>query len=189
MAQKLKSKSGRGGARKGAGRKPKATKTRTIKIALPEKPKNGRPFEYDASIFFAICERVAGGEFLAKICLEDGMPSEASFRRWKNSNDDLQAAYARAREDRADAWADELVQIADDGSRDYTQAEDGRLVPDHDHIQRSKLRVDARKWVMSKHAPRAYGEKVALEHSGKDGAPLTPVINVTIGGTEPTPAS
>ena len=34
-------------------------------------------------------------------------------------------------------------------------------------VQRSKLRVDTRKWLMSKLAPKKYGEKVDLEHSGE----------------------
>lgn len=169
----------RGGPRKGAGRKSRS----------PEKPKAGRPFEYDADIFFAICERIAGGEFLAHICDSHGMPSQTTFRRWKNSSDELRLAYARAREDRIDAWADDMVMIADDGSRDYMASDDGALVPNQDHIQRSRLRIDTRKWIMSKHAPREYGDKTALELSGADGAPLVPVINVTIGSAEPAPAS
>lgn len=183
----------RGGARAGAGRKPRKPKSadppKSAEIADTEKPKNGRPFEYDAAVFTQICERIAEGGFLKLICAEEGMPSETTFRRWKNADDKLRLAYAHAREDRADLWADEIVMISDDGSRDYVQTEDGREVPDHEHIQRSKLRVDTRKWVMAKHAPKSYGEKAALELSGKDGAPLIPVINVTIGPAESEPSS
>lgn len=178
MAKEIKQ-SKRGGPRKGAGRKSKS----------PEKPKNGRPFEYDAAIFFAICERIAGGEFLAHICDSPDMPSQTTFRRWKNSSDELRLAYVRAREDRIDAWADDLIMIADDGSRDYVITEDGGAVPNQDHIQRSRLRIDARKWIMSKHAPKEYGDKSALELSGANGSPLVPVINVTIGPAEPSSAS
>ena len=38
-----------------------------------------------------------------------------------------------------------------------------------EHVQRSKLRVDARKWLLSKIAPKQYGEKQAVEHSGAIG--------------------
>lgn len=169
----------RGGPRKGAGRKSKK----------PEQPKVGRPFEYDAAIFMAICERIADGQFLTHICASPDMPSETSFRRWKNGSEELRLAYARAREDRSDAWADELIMIADDAGNDFIETEDGARLPNHEHIQRSRLRVDARKWIMSKHAPRVYGEKSALELSGANGAPIVPVINVTIGPAEPAPAS
>lgn len=163
MSKEIKQ-SKRGGTRKGAGRKSKK----------PEARKPGRQFEYDAPIFLAICERIAAGEFLAHICESPDMPSQTTFRRWKNTSEELRATYARAREDRIDAWADDLIAIADD--------------PTTDHNHR-RLRIDARKWVMAKHDPRAYGDKSALELSGPNGAPLVPVINVTIGAAESSPAS
>jgi hypothetical protein len=126
------------------------------------------------------------GETLTDICKEDHMPERRTVIRWKNAREAFGLAYARAREDQAHAWADEIVSIADDGRRDYVKTEDGREIVDHDHIQRSKLRVDTRKFLMAKIAPRLYGDKVALEHTGKDGAPLAPVINVTIGPEPPS---
>ena len=51
-------------------------------------------------------------------------------------------------------------------ANDYTTRakEDGSeiIVVDHDHIARSRLRVDARKWLLSKMLPKVYGDKVAL---------------------------
>ena len=43
-------------------------------------------------------------------------------------------------------------------------------VPDHEHVQRSKLRVDSRKWLISKYAPQRYGDR--MTHTGADGEPL-----------------
>jgi hypothetical protein len=46
-----------------------------------------------------------------------------------------------------------------------------------EHINRSRLRVDTRKWYLSKLAPKRYGEKVDVNVGGQqDGAPLTTVI-------------
>ena len=42
-------------------------------------------------------------------------------------------------------------------------------------VQRNKLRVDARKWVLSKLAPKKYGDK--LELSGDKNAPLALVVS------------
>lgn len=137
-----------------------------------EAPKLGRPSTFSQALADEICERIAIGETLTDICDEDGMPDRRTVIRWKNANEAFCLAYVRAREDQAHSWADEIVSISDDGSRDYTKTEDGREIVDHDHIQRAKLRVDTRKFLMARLAPRAYGERVALEHTGKDGAPI-----------------
>ena len=78
--------------------------------------------------------------------------------------------YARAREHQADAWVDELREIADDSSKDYIEVEtpDGCIERrfDGEHVQRSKLRIDTIKWLVGKHAPRRFGEKIELAVSG-----------------------
>ena len=76
----------------------------------------------------------------------------------------------RAREAQADALFDECLEIADDTSGDLTTKEstneDGTpvLVVNHEHINRSRLRVDTRKWLVAKLAPKKYGERQMLEH-------------------------
>lgn len=76
----------------------------------------------------------------------------------------------RARAAQMDTWADEIVEIADDASEDYVgrEAADGSIerVFDAEKVQRAKLRIDTRKWLMSKLAARRYGDKVEVEVSG-----------------------
>lgn len=70
-------------------------------------------------------------------------------------------------------FAEEILEISDDGTNDWMKRKVGDEVidvVDHEHIQRSKLRVDSRKWLMSKIAPKRYGEKVAV--TGADGGPI-----------------
>lgn len=65
--------------------------------------------------------------------------------------------------------ADDLLDIVDDSSGDYVVRErDGEriTVVDHEHIQRSRLRADTRKWLLSKALPKIYGDKIDLKHSG-----------------------
>ena len=52
--------------------------------------------------------------------------------------------YARAREEQADKLFREIIEIADDASGDYVTTSDGKRIVDHENIQRSRLRVDAR---------------------------------------------
>ncbi len=128
----------------------------------------GRPTSFSQDIADAICERLASPESLRSICDDDDMPSKTTVLRWLRQNEEFRAQYARAREDQADAFADEILDISDDGRRDYTQDEEGNLAVDHDHIQRSKLRVETRKWLMGKMAPKKYGDRLQLANDPDD---------------------
>jgi hypothetical protein len=76
--------------------------------------------------------------------------------------------YARAKEEMAEHFAEEMLEIADDGSNDWIERELERgnviKVADHEHIARSRLRVDTRKWLMSKLLPKKYGEKLDVNN-------------------------
>lgn len=127
-----------------------------------------RPSSFSQDIADAICERLASPESLRSICDDEDMPSKTTVLRWLRQNEEFRAQYARAREDQADAFADEILDISDDGRRDYVPDEDGHEVVDHDHIQRSKLRVETRKWLMGKMAPKKYGDRLQLANDPDD---------------------
>ncbi len=121
---------------------------------------------YSVGLFDAICEEMAHGKSLSSICVREDMPSYTSVMNWlrMHVDDGVLEKYARAREIQADYLADEIIDIADDGSRDYkASGEDGAPVVDLDHIARSRLRIDARKWAASKIAPKKYGEKIIAD--------------------------
>jgi hypothetical protein len=134
--------------------------------------KTGRPTSYSQIIADAICEEIATTDHsLRRICDAEGMPSPSTVYLWLGRVLEFSEQYARARERQADVLAGQILEISDDGSRDITQTEDGEVV-NHEHIQRSRLRVDSRKWLASKLAPKKYGEKVAAELSGPNGGPI-----------------
>lgn len=120
-----------------------------------------------------ICERVANGEPLRKICREYGMPSKSVFYRWLESDPELEGRFARARKEGYDAIAEESLEIADDATNDYMQrvTQAGETVPvfDAEHVQRSKLRIETRLKLLAKWDPKRYGEKLAL--GGADDLP------------------
>lgn len=93
--------------------------------------------------------------------------------RWlaKDEYASFRQQYARAREAQADALFDEMLDIADDGSNDWMERkrDDGSTdeVLNHEHIQRSRLRIDARKWMAGKLRPKVYGDKAEVEHNHK----------------------
>ena len=136
-------------------------------------PNRGRPSKYTEEVADEICRRLSEGESLRAICRDDAMPEESTVRNWVvTDHEGFFAQYARAREAQADYWGDEIIEIADDGSNDYMATEHGEKL-DSEHVQRSRLRVDTRKWLMARMAPKKYGDKVAMEHSGAGGGPLT----------------
>lgn len=141
----------------------------------------GRPSEYTKEIADEICERIAEGESLRRICLSDHLPNRKTIFHWllNDTHPGFCDQYRKAREMQAENFADEMNDIADDGSNDYMENVDdqGAVIGyklNGEHIQRSKLRIDTRKWIASKLKPKKYGDK--LELSGDAEAPVAFVI-------------
>ena len=109
-----------------------------------------------------ILERLTNGESLRAICRTDGFPSEGTVRLWEREDQDFATQYARARDIGCERLADELLSIADDGTNDTFTDKDGNSRTDYDVIARSRLRVDTRKWLLSKMLPKKYGERIEL---------------------------
>lgn len=141
----------------------------------------GRPTDYTQEIASSICERIADGESLRSICLIEDMPNKSTVFRWLTQHPDFRDQYAHAREAQADSLADEMLDIADDGSNDWMERSEkkgGGWEENGEAIGRSRLRLDARKWIASKLKPKKYGEKITSEMSGLDGAPLQVVHKI-----------
>jgi hypothetical protein len=80
---------------------------------------------------------------------------------------------------------EDILSIVDENTADVTILEDGREVVNNDVINRARLRMDARKWMLGKMHPKKYGEKVQQEHSGE----LTTTIISLGNGTNPSEAT
>ena len=116
-----------------------------------------------------ILDRIAKGQSLVSICKQDGFPNPSTFFDWLLKDENLANKYTRAREVQADLLAEETIDISDNGTNDWMESNDPKnkgYEVNGEHIQRSRLRVDARKWFASKVAPKKYGERTAVEHSG-----------------------
>lgn len=125
----------------------------------------GRPSSFTQGVADMLCERLAEGESLRAICADDGMPRRATVFRWLAVNEMFRDQYAWAKEAQAETYADEIVAIADDRQGDYIER-DGNVVYNAEHVNRSRLRVDARKWVASKLKPKKYGDRLDVESKG-----------------------
>ena len=133
---------------------------------------NARQYDRKA-ITELVCSELALGKSLRSILdADDKLPSASTFLDWIGADSFLAEQYAHARQLAYELLADEIVAIADEN---YTTDEHGvkeRL--SSEAIQRNRLRVDTRKWMLAKMLPKVYGDhtKVTNEHTGKDGGPI-----------------
>lgn len=140
----------------------------------------GRPTICTDEVIQLICDTIASSnKGLHVHCKErKDFPARTTIYRWLDENKEFRERYARAREAQADFLADEIIEIADDSSRDSLTItkKDGTSydIEDKEWASRSKLRVEARKWKASKLAPKKYGDKIDLTTGGKE--ITTPVI-------------
>lgn len=142
------------------------------------KRKVGRPTRLNKSLQARLMARLAVGESLRSIVKDPKMPSMTTVFRWLGSNDDFREQYELAKAESADAYADEIVDIADNEActdlvidgvpvLDPETGEPYKIVTAQG-VQHARLRVDARKWVSSKLKPKKYGDKVTNEHQALD---------------------
>lgn len=145
------------------------------------KNKLGRPSSYSQEIADELCERIAKGQSVRTICKDAHMPDAGTVYNWllDKEKKDFFKQYARARNAQAENLFDELLEIADDGTNDFMTITKGDVtynVEDKEVTNRSRLRVDTRKWYLSKVLPKKYGDKLDLTSDG-DKLP-TPLLNV-----------
>jgi hypothetical protein len=129
-----------------------------------------RPSDYAPEVTAQICERMGLGESLREICRDETMPDKSTVMRWLARYSEFRDQYACARDTQADYYAEEILEIADDGSNDWMERKnkDGSTyeVENHEVLNRSRLRVDTRKWLMARMAPKKYGDKVTQTLEG-----------------------
>lgn len=148
------------------------------------KPKNkgGRPTDYTVKLGTKICARIASGESLLRICKDDDMPCRAIVHLWLLDpvKKEFLDKYETACNVRAENMFDELNDIADDSRNDFMKKEskDGKsfTVPNQEVVSRARLRVDTRKWYLSKVMPKKFGDKIDVT-SGNKPIPLLHAIH------------
>ena len=125
-----------------------------------EKKPHGRPTLFSQEIADKICKELEKGQGLRRVCREnEDFPPESTVRQWVKNNPEFYAQYTSAREIGYEAMADELLDISD-GEKEDSAAD------------RDRLRLDTRKWLLSKCLPKIYGDKTSTEITGKDGEPI-----------------
>lgn len=138
----------------------------TPKKKPEDKLKAGRPTLYSEKLAALVCERVATSTLgLARLCeLNTDLPCKDTINVWRYKYPEFSAQYAQAKLKQADLLAEEILDIADDGTNDWMEnfSDDGEAIGyklNGEHVQRSRLRIDTRKFLAAKLLPKQYGEK------------------------------
>lgn len=161
-------------AKKVAPKAPASKAKKAPKAVVPKHPLklNGQSWD-KAKVMAILCQGIASSSasivtILAAGHEGDTLPEYWTIKKWLASDDELATQYARAKEDQAEHMAEEMLDIADNAKNDWME----RLDKDEqgvgwqlngDHVQRSRLRIEARKWLMGKLKPKKYGEKLDVD--------------------------
>lgn len=142
----------------------------------------GRPSIYTPEIVRAICERLAGGEPLAQICRDDGMPCVTTVWNWEKADPRLAESIARAREAGEEVIGADCLRIADtpvEGEERTTKPDGSVEIKCGDMLGHRKLQVDTRLKLLAKWNPRKWGDKIQQEVTGPNGGPQQHVVITT----------
>jgi hypothetical protein len=171
------------------------------------RPRIGGPLVYTPDVAERICEGLRSGRTLHDLCAGDDMPADSTVLHWmKTDRDGFAARYLQAREIGYMAMADEIIAIADDasndwkafssevgsGSREENASEEKRgdqRVPDRESVERSRVRITARCWLLSRMLPRIFGDRLSVEATHAAGDSLREVMRIIDGRTRGLPAA
>lgn len=140
----------------------------------------GRPTTYCEPTVREILERLCEGESLRSICRDERMPHMSTVLLWKSKHPEFSDQYETAMRARAQHLFDELLEIADDNKADTYIDDNGVVRTNAEVVARSRLKVDTRKWALSKMIPKMYGDKVEQVHTGE--VTITKVERVIVDG-------
>ncbi len=131
----------------------------------------GRPEIYNEELAALLLLQISTtSKSLRTICKDDKFPSVATVLNWLNSKPEFLARYTRAKEEQADLLIEEMLDISDDASNDFMTIVKGDMtyeIENKEVTNRSRLRVDTRKWIASKLKPKKYGDKVDVTSAGE----------------------
>ena len=132
------------------------------------------------SIFNEIIFDIENGCSLRASLLKDNRPDSTTFYKWIDNEEEKSTQYVRACEERANFIFEDILNIADDCSGDKKVTEHGETI-DAEFVARSRIKIDARKWMLSKMQPKKYGDKTILSGDKDNPIEIVPnAIRVTI---------
>lgn len=137
---------------------------------MAEKYKGGRPAKYTQEIADFLCEQISTSSLgLRRLHKKypDKIPHPSIIFRWINDNSAFREQYRNAKELQMEFLEEELLEIADDSSNDIqiVHSNSGNTYENEnkEFVNRSKLRIHTRMWLMGKIKPKVYGKQAEAE--------------------------
>ncbi len=140
-----------------------------------KKPKRpiGRPTIYTSDLAAKLCNEIAKGKSLRKVCLAEDMPDITTVFDWLRIHKEFIQQYARATDERTEAHQELILDLGDEA---IALSQELKGPQANAAVQAVKLKADNLKWVMSKMKPKKYGDKIDMTSDGK--ALPTPLLHV-----------
>lgn len=136
-----------------------------------------------------IISEIESGKSLISCLNTNGMPSTSTFYIWLEEKDnegnkteeaeEKSKRYTRACEVRELLILDEILTIADSQGEDVIETDNGQII-NHNVINRNKLQIDTRKWMLGKLNPSKYGDKVQQDITTNGKELSAPVFNIIL---------
>lgn len=126
------------------------------KLRLP-RTRSGDRFvtAYVPDLALQVCERLAQGETLTKICASEGMPGISTFRRWVVEVPELAEAVGRARELQAHSLFDEALDLAREVRTDKVAVSASR-------VRAFDVAMNHLRWSAGRLAPQTYSDRALI---------------------------
>lgn len=128
--------------------------------------------DYSEELANEICDAISTtNKSVKKLCkLNKHWPSHETIFRWRRLNGHFCDQYTRAKQCQIETLVDDIIEIADDATNDYIENEEGKMVANSEHIGRSRLRIDTRKWLAGKLMPKLYADRNQPKQDGDEDA-------------------
>jgi hypothetical protein len=136
----------------------------------PAKNRKAGEDDFTPELGTKICDLIADGETLTKICRAKGMPGRRSVQRWILKYPDFERTYWQARKLSATTLFDKARDEADNTTKDFFMDAKGVKRVDTGIVSRAALRVRTLQWAATKLNPERYGDKV--QHTGANDGPI-----------------
>jgi hypothetical protein len=119
-----------------------------------------------------ICERIASGELLTVICLDDHMPTVRRCNQWLREHSEFKLLFEQSLQDRLSIFEEQIIQIPDEAARDFDVVKvkgTEKRVSDPARITSAKLRVEVRRLHLIAGRPNKWGSSTTLITKSEDG--------------------
>lgn len=130
----------------------------------------GRPAKYTKELADRVCFELSQGKSLRTVCKNDWCPEGVTIFKWMREMPEFLSQYEKAKQESADALAEEIMDIADtpmEGDEVTINADGSKVIKKGDMLGHRRLQIDSRKWIMSKMKPKKYGEKLDMTTGGE----------------------